>query len=170
MDDVATRAGISHGAVYHYFPDKRSLYLAVIADVASEMVAATVVDPDRPGEERLWDGMKAHLQFAERYPHAYATLMSGGNGSDEEVRALCEEFRWQGLSEIVRALGIDEPSHRLRIALRAWHGFQEGAIIEWLKDPVLPRDQLLTMMAEALRAALKIGGIEVAANSAGLRS
>jgi len=165
MDDVAEAAGVSHGLVYHYFSDKRDLYLAALRFVGEQLLAATTADLDRPLLERLYQGMGAHLAFAEQYAPAYVALMSGGNGSDAEVRALCEEFRWRGLEEITRSLGIERPSPRLRIALRGWAGFQEGAVLEWLKERGLPRDQLLDLLAQALRDALASAGVDTQAES-----
>lgn len=159
IDDIARAAGVSRGLVYHYFPDKRRIYLAVLRWVAEQMMAANVSDPGKPPLERLYDGLRAHLAFAEEHAAGYIALMGGGNGNDEEVRALCEEFRWRGLEEIMRSLQIEEPSPALRIALRGWVGFQEGALIEWLKRRDLEREELLDLLARALGAALTLAGL-----------
>jgi AcrR family transcriptional regulator len=159
MDDVARHAGVSHGLVYHYFPDKRHLYLAVLRWVAEQMLAATTADMSKSPRERLYGGLHAHLDFAERHASGYTALMGGGNGNDEEVRALCEEFRWRGLEEIMRSLNIERPSPTLRIALRGWVGFQEGAIVEWLNNRHLEREDLLDLLAQSLRATLELGGV-----------
>jgi AcrR family transcriptional regulator len=164
MDEVAAAAGVSHGLVYHYFPDKRSLYLAVISHVGEQMLAANTADLAAPLEERLRAGLEAHLQFAAAYPEGYTALIAGGNGSDERVRALCEELRWRGLAEILRTLEIDDPSPRLRVALRGWAGFQEGAIIEWLKGRDLEQEQLLDLLSQALGAALASADVPLPAD------
>src|SRR6266545_7440974 len=161
MDDVAKEARVSHGLVYHYFPDKRSLYLAVLQWEAAQMLAAIAPDPTKSPLERLHEGLRAHLAFAEDYPAGYAALMSGGNGNDEEVRDFCEEARWNGLEEIVRTIGVERPSPALRVALRGWAGFQEGAIIEWLKQRDLNRDELLDLLARTLAEVLKLAGMRV---------
>jgi len=156
IDDIARAAGVSRGLVYHYFPDKRRIYLAVLRWVAEQMIEANVADPSKPPLERLYDGLRAHLAFAEEHAAGYTALMSGGSGNDEEVRELCEEFRWRGLEEIMRSLQIEEPSAALRVALRGWIGFQEGAVIEWLAHRDLEREALLDLLAGALGAALKL--------------
>lgn len=158
IDDIAQAAGVSRGLVYHYFPDKRRIYLAVLRWVAEQMMEATVAEPSKPPLERLYDGLRAHLAFAEEHAAGYTALMSGGSGNDEEVRALCEEFRWRGLEEIMRSLQIEAPSPALRVALRGWVGFQEGALIEWLKRRELEREELLDLLAETLGAALALAG------------
>ncbi len=167
MDDVADDAGVSHGLVYRYFADKRDLYLAVLQSVAEAMIAATTIDPERSPAERLLSGLDAYLRYAEQYPAGYTALIAGGNGNDEAVRDLCEQARWRGLGEIVATLGIDEPSAELKVVLRGWQGFQEGATIEWLKRRDLDRDRLLALIAGSLAASLSLAGLDVAAVAAG---
>lgn len=169
MCEVARQAGVSHGLVYHYFPDKRRLYVEVLRWVAQQMLAATVADMSKSPLERLHDGLIAHLDFAERYATGYTALMSGGNGNDKEVQALCEDYRWRGLEEILRTLEIERPDSRLRVALRGWVGFQEGAIVEWLKRRDLDREEVVEVLARALGAALEIGGITPPLAAAGDR-
>ena len=156
MDLVAERAGASRTLLYHYFSDKRQLYLAVLQMVADRMLAATTVESDRPPLERFRTGLAAYLEFAEKYPEGYTTLIAGGNGSDEAVRELCEAARWRGLGEILRTLGVEDPPPALKICLRGWQGFQEGATIEWLKRRDLPRERLLDLIANALVASLQL--------------
>jgi len=156
MDDVAREAGVSHGLVYHYFADKRELLIASLRHAAERMLAANVADMSKPAWERLKDGLRTHLGFAEAFPAGYALLVNGGNGADDEIRALCEDFRWEGLREILRSSGIEEPTPALRIALRGWQGFQEGAILEYLKRRDLEREAMIEMLAQALGAAFAL--------------
>ena len=159
MDDVAREAGVSHGLVYHYFPDKRALLLEVLRSVTAQLLAANVADTSKSPTGRLFDGLRAHVAFAEAYPVGYTTLVSGANGADEDMQQMCEEARWQGLEEIIRSLGVEEASPALRVALRGWSGFQEGAIVEWLKRRDLDREELVQMLARALGDALRIAGV-----------
>lgn len=161
MADVARSAGVSEGLAYHYFSSKRDLFVSVIERVLEDLLRATrTTETRKSARDRLSAGLHAHLGFAERSPEAYAIVLQGGNGVDREVRELCEQARWAGLEEIIRSSGISDASPRLRVALRGWSGFQEGAIIEWLKRRDLERSELVEMLAMALAAALQIGGKE----------
>jgi len=158
MADVARKAGVSEGLVYHYFSNKRDLFIGVLEQVLADLLQATqATAAARSPRERLFAGLREHLSFAERFPEAYSIVLQGGNGVDREVRELCEQARWAGLEEIIRSSGISDPSPRLRVALRGWSGFQEGAIVEWLKRRDLERSELVDMLADALMAALRIG-------------
>jgi AcrR family transcriptional regulator len=158
MAAVARSAGVSEGLVYHYFSNKRDLFICVLERVLDTLLKATRASANaRSPRERLLAGLREHLDFAERFPETYSMLLQGGNGVDGQVRELCERARWIGLEEIIRSSGISEPSPRLRIALRGWSGFQEGAIIEWLKRRDLDREDLVEMLADALMSALRLG-------------
>jgi AcrR family transcriptional regulator len=150
MSAVAAEAGVSHGLVFHYFGSKRGYYTAIVRWVTDRLVTATEPDPARTPVERLRDGLRAHLEFAERYPVGYAAIVGGGNGADEEVQAICEEARSRAARNLLDAIGIDEPSPKTRIALRGWQGFVEGAIADWIKHRDLDREELIEVMAAAL--------------------
>lgn len=61
--DIAARAGVTRGALYHQFTDKEALFLAVYEDVESEVttrIAATVAAETDP-VAALWRGVEAYL-------------------------------------------------------------------------------------------------------------
>jgi AcrR family transcriptional regulator len=160
--ELARKARVSHGLLFHYFGDKRRYYLEVLRWVADELVIAQAADEDASPWERLQAKLGAQVEFADRYTVGFKALVSGGNGADEELAALAEEARWRSIRLIADALDIDEPGPRLRIALRGWQGYTEGAIIEWLKDRELPTDELVQLMARELVATLKRMGVDLA--------
>jgi AcrR family transcriptional regulator len=154
MEEIARQAGVRHGLLYHYFPDKRHLYIEVVRHWSERIGEAVTTDPTLDPIERIYAGLRAHLDFVERHLVGYLALVTGGNGSDPEVHAINEQARWNGLRHVLRGLDVQEPTPALRVALRGWAGFNEGAIIEWLKRRDLPREQLIDIMAQALLATL----------------
>jgi AcrR family transcriptional regulator len=159
--EIARQAGISHGLLFHYFGDKRHYYLAVLRWVADDLLSAQGAGEDPSPWERLHAKLRAQVDFADSYAAAYNALISGGNGADEEVVALVEGARWRSIRLIADALDIGEPEPRLRIALRGWQGFTEGAIAEWLTRRDLARDDLVALMAQELVATLKRAGVDL---------
>jgi AcrR family transcriptional regulator len=160
--ELARKARVSHGLLFHYFGDKRRYYLEVLRWVADELLTAQAAGEDASPWARLQAKLRAQVEFADRYTVGFKALVSGGNGADEELAALAEEARWRSIHLIADALDIDEPDPRLRIALRGWQGYTEGAIIEWLKDRELPPDELVQLMAHELVATLKRMGVDLA--------
>ena len=150
MSAVAAEAGVSHGLLFHYFGSKRGYYTAVVRWVTDRLVAATEPDPERSPPERLRDGLRAHVDFAESHPVGYAAIVGGGNGADEEIQAICEEARARAARNLLDAIGMETPPPRVRIALRGWQGFVEGAVVEWIKARDMEREELIELMASAL--------------------
>lgn len=157
--DIAREAGVSHGLLFHYFGDKRRYYVEVLRWVADDLLSAQAAGDDATPWERLQAKLRAQVEFAERYTVGYRALIGGGNGADEEVSELAESARWRSIRLIADALDIDSPPPRLRIALRGWQGFTEGAIVEWLKRRDIGADELVELMAHELVTTLK--GLDV---------
>ena len=103
MADVAARAGVGVGTVYHHFPEKRALLLELIDAWGERVSARGRSDPDR--ERFLGDdpraAMSAWLRGAyerlRKRPSIYLVVLALAD-RDPEVRA-----RW----ERIQALGIE---------------------------------------------------------------
>jgi AcrR family transcriptional regulator len=160
--EIARRAGVSHGLLFHYFGDKRRYYLAVLRWVADDLLSAQAAGDDASPWERLQSKLRAQVDFADRYTTGYRALVNGGNGADDELAELAEEARWRSIRLIADALDIAEPAPALRIALRGWQGFTEGAILEWLKQRDLPADELVDLLAHELVSTLRTMGVDLA--------
>jgi AcrR family transcriptional regulator len=160
--EIARRAGVSHGLLFHYFGDKRRYYLEVLRSVADDLVTAQQSEEEASPWQRLQAKLSAQVEFADRYTTAYLALVTGGNGADTELAALAEDARWRSIRLIADALDLGDPSPALRIALRGWQGFTEGAILEWLKHRDLPAGELVELLAHELVSTLKAQGVDLA--------
>jgi AcrR family transcriptional regulator len=56
LDAIAGKAGVTKGALYHHFIDKRALFDAVVASLQAEMTEA--VDAEVSGERDRWQRLK----------------------------------------------------------------------------------------------------------------
>lgn len=148
IEDLAERAAISKGLLYHYFPTKRDYYAAVVREAARQLVTLTDLPEAMPPAQRLLEGLSRYLAFVERHAPAYSTLLRGGIGSDPEVAAVIEETRQALLDRIVR--GIGEVDVTLRLTLRGWIGFVEATSLEWLDHRSLDREAMLSLWASSL--------------------
>ncbi len=76
MREVARRAGVSHQAPYHYFPDRESILAAIAAEGFRRLAAALRAARDASAnlEERLKKTGAAYVEFALESP-AYFRVM-----------------------------------------------------------------------------------------------
>lgn len=154
IDDIAAAAGVSKGLLYHYFPSKRSFYIETVRTGAEQMTALTAAGEEYPPPERLDRALDAYIEYVEANAPAYATLLRSGIGSDSEVAAIVEDTRRVLIDRIVRGLGLTSPPAPLRIAMRAWIGFVEGASLEWIDHGGISKPELRSLLAQALQSAV----------------
>jgi len=61
LDDVAERTGVTKGALYHHFRDKRELFRAVFEELEKEMCDQIVVAAATAGAD-VWEQMRRGVQ------------------------------------------------------------------------------------------------------------
>jgi len=151
MEELAAKAGISKGLVYHYFPTKRHFYVAALREAARQLVADTETDESAPPNERLEKALVAYLTFVERHARQYGALMRGGIGSDKQVAAVVEQTREAIVERVLAAPEIaPAATPMLRLAVRGWVGFVEATALEWIERHEIERDGLVRMWMAVL--------------------
>lgn len=99
MDDLTARAGLTRGALYHHFGDKKGLLTAVVEQLDAEMDERLRAITDTA--ENAWDGFRqrcrAYLEMAlepeiQRIVLRDARAVLGG-GSPEAQRRCIESLR-----------------------------------------------------------------------------
>ena len=67
IDEIAERAGVSRALMYHYFPDKRAFFAAVVRAEGERLFEATNTPPEaRPGSVRPVADRRAGLPALRR--------------------------------------------------------------------------------------------------------
>ena len=162
MDDFTARAGLTRGALYHHFGDKKGLLAAVVAQLDAQMDAHLQRISDQAQDP--WSGFcercRAYLRMAQdgeiqRIVLQDAPAVLGNTGSQqqcvESLRQLLEAMMQAGviaqapsvaLAQLINgslvntALWIardDQPNLRLQEGLQALELLLQG-----LKQPVTP--------------------------------
>jgi AcrR family transcriptional regulator len=149
MDEIAEAAGVSHGLLFQYFGSKKGLYVAGIDRLLEEFRRRTEPDPELTGPERLRAGLRAYVDWVAEHPRGFRSLMNQASGF-REVREGLERQRWEGIAgRLSRGLGVDPERPAVRVGLRAWQGYVEGATLGWLENRDLDRDALVQMLMSA---------------------
>ena len=158
VEEIAERAGISRGLLYHYFPTKRDFYVAVTRAAAAQVGELTAPAGSLPPAERLRRGIDEYLRYAEAHPHGFLTAYRGSLAGDAEVRATVEEGRRRQSTRILEVLGGDgEPGAVLALAIYGWTAMAQAVTAEWLarREPrrEVVRDLLVDALGGTIRAA-----------------
>ncbi|KAB8063748.1 TetR/AcrR family transcriptional regulator [Janthinobacterium violaceinigrum] len=95
MDDLTAQAGLTRGALYHHFGDKKGLLLAVVEQIDAEMDGRLQAISD--GADDLWEGFRsrcrAYLEMAvepeiQRIVLRDARAVLGGAAPDSQRHCL----------------------------------------------------------------------------------
>jgi AcrR family transcriptional regulator len=90
IDEIAERAGVSRALMYHYFPDKRAFFAAVVRAETERLFEATNTPPEAGqtlyGQVRA--GVMAYLRYDEDHPNAAWAAYMGMGRSDPVLRGI----------------------------------------------------------------------------------
>jgi len=156
VEEIADRAGVSRGLLYHYFPTKRDFYVAVNRAAAAEVGELTAPARSLPLAEQLRAGIDAYLRYAEARPHGFLTAYRGALAGDAEVRATVEEGRQRQSARILEALESDrEPTALLRLAIYGWTAMAQAVTADWLRRRAPRREVVRDLLADALMGTIR---------------
>src|SRR5689334_10216376 len=176
IDEIAERAGVSRALMYHYFPDKRAFFAAVVRAEGERLFEATNT-PLEPGKslfDQLRTGVLAYLRYDEEHPHgAWAAYMGMGR-SDPVLRGIEDIDNDRQANRIISRIGeavddgLDSKVERdLRVTIYGWLAFTFEMCRQRLSDPSLDADQVADACAHALLDAIgRVPGIPSALSEA----
>jgi len=154
VEEIADQAGVSRGLLFHYFASKHDFHLAIVRHAGTDMLAHTEPDPDLEPMEMLRGSVAAYVDYVSDNRNTYVSLLRGSASGDAEMREEFERTRAAMADRIVThlpRLGI-EADARITLAVRGWIAFVEEATISWLRDPQIPREELIALHVAALPA------------------
>ncbi len=157
IDELAQAAQVSKGLLYHYFPSKRHLYIAIIREGAGKLTAQTVPDPALPPRDQVFLGVDGYLRFVEENSAMFLTLLQGGIGRDREVYDLVEQVRRSFVDLTLARIGQSLATPAQRTLVRGWVGMVEAASVDWVEHPSLTRAALTKLLVKTLLYTLQIG-------------
>jgi AcrR family transcriptional regulator len=155
VEALAEQAGVSRGLLFHYFRSKQEFHLEVVHAAARELLERTAPDASLAPLEQLKASLAAFVDYVAENRDAYLSLVRGAASGDVMVRRVSDETRAELANRVLEhldALGLPADT-RTDIAVRGWVAFCEEAVICWLNGadgPVLPREDLLALLADAL--------------------
>lgn len=154
MDDLTAEAGLTRGALYHNFGDKRGLLAAVVNQIDSEMASRAKEIGARSEDE--WEGLLtegvAYIEMALTPEVQRIVLLDGpavlGDPSQWPSQNSCLQATKQTVERLI-AKGILKPVDA-EAAARLLNGAALNAAL-WIAASEYPRD-VLSKAVEAFRA------------------
>jgi AcrR family transcriptional regulator len=176
IDEIAERAGVSRALMYHYFPDKRAFFAAVVRVEGERLFEATNAPPDPDANlfDQLRAGVLAYLRYDEEHPHgAWAAYMGMGR-SDPVLRGIEDIDNDRQANRIISRInaavgeGMDSKVERdLRITIYGWLAFTFEMCRQRLMDPSIDAAQVADACAHGLLDAIgRVPGIPSALGAA----
>ena len=154
IEEVADIAQISSGLLYHYFPSKRAFFLAIVEDESAKLLRASAPDPALPPLDQLRAGLEVYIDYAERHPDGFRMAQQAAITDDDLNplhRARVSAHRDRILTGLDTLMTVNEETP---IAVTAWLAFAQAAILNWIDNPRITREQLCDLCARALWAAI----------------
>lgn len=167
IDEIAERAGVSRALMYHYFPDKRAFFAAVVKDEADRLYEAT--NQLRPAGMTLFEeiktGVLAYMAYQQLHPESAWAAYVGLGRSDEVLLGVSDEAKNRQMEHIMGRvaelastvarddLGPDIERH-LRVIVHGWLALTFEICRQRIMDPTTDAEQLSDACAHALLDAI----------------
>ncbi|OBK73304.1 TetR/AcrR family transcriptional regulator [Mycobacterium sp. 1274761.0] len=159
IDEIAERAGVSRALMYHYFPDKRAFFAAVVKAEGDRLFEATNT-PAIPGQtlfEQLRAGVLAYLHYDEKHPHGAWAAYVGQGTSDPVLRGIEDDDNERQVNRLMDRLckrldgDLDSEVDRdIRITMFGWLAMTMEMCRQRIKDPSLDAGRIADTCAHAL--------------------
>jgi len=155
VEDVAARAGVSRALLYHHFPSKRDLYVAIFKRASNRFLARVSPDPQLPLAEQLAAGLEAHIQSFVDHPFEAIAINGGARSDDRAIQAIiAEELNVVGQRLINQLVAEGCLRDATEIAVEGWLAFVRAACVKWIQSPNISRADLTEMCLRAFDCAL----------------
>ncbi|MFY9487741.1 MAG: helix-turn-helix domain-containing protein [Solirubrobacterales bacterium] len=151
IEEVAEAAGVSRGLIYHYFPNKRDFYAAVVRQGTADAIRISAPDENLPPLPRLRLSLDHFLEYVEANENAFRAIHRGQHSADEEIIEAVREGRDAQARRILQYLNTPGgPTATLLLALEGWMNLNNSVILDWLDSHPVDRDVLLELMVGSL--------------------
>lgn len=157
IDQIAQQAGVSRGLLYHYFPNKRAFFAAIVQMGYDEILAVTHPDPALSPPAQLEAGLNAYFDYVQSHPHMYRAIFRSAASLEASVQAVVNRNLDQQASRILLALGGSSSgqSSLTHQAIRAWMAFLIQSVLDWLDQGAsTDRQKLMAVCVGALGGAV----------------
>ncbi|WP_406282250.1 TetR/AcrR family transcriptional regulator [Nocardia sp. NBC_00881] len=155
VSEIAEKAGISRGLLFHYFPTKQDFQLAIVRHANAELLERVTPDRSLGVFEMLRDSIERYVEYVSENRTSYLALLRGPTSVSPDLAPLADQTRDAIIGIILTEASIpvdDAGRPRLTLAMRGWIAFVEETTLTWLHTEPVPRDDLIDLLVESLIA------------------
>jgi AcrR family transcriptional regulator len=157
VQDIAAAAGVSRALMYHYFPSKRELYVAIFQRASNGFLARVSRDQQLPLAEQLATALEAHIQSLVDHPFEAVTINRITSSDDPAIQAIvAEELNVVGHRLVDQLVAHGRPRGAGEILVEGWLAFVRAACVKWSHSQNISREDLTVMCLRAFDCALDI--------------
>jgi|SRR5579883_530564 len=149
--EVAKRASVSEGLLYHYFPRKRDLFIAVLRSQLENFQLVVYGDPHLPVQKRIHQGLETTLALIETYPTLAQVVLRGGLGADQEIYDLLNEYRRIRKANVFSLLETQHPTPLFDLAIDGWISFFDQVCLRWIEKHDISREHVIYLLEQNLQ-------------------
>ena len=161
VDDIVRASGTSKGAVYHHFPNKETLFLALVDEFASHLAtaAAAAIAVQHGALKKVESALHAALETFARHRQLARILLLEAVSLGPTYEAKRAEVH-RRFADLIKGY-LDEaaaegsiPPLNTEVATLAWLGAVNEVVIQWLHTgrPDLVTDALPSLTHLLLRS------------------
>ena len=163
IDEIAERAGVSRALMYHYFPDKRAFFAAVVKDQAERLYDATIDLPPAGMTffEEIRVGVLAYMAYQQENPESAWAAYVGLGRTDPVLLGIDDEHKNRQLEHIMTRIGefvsaipgqtLEPDVERdLRVIIHGWMALTFEVCRRRIMDPTTDAERLADACAHAL--------------------
>jgi AcrR family transcriptional regulator len=155
VEDIAARACVSRATLYHYYPSKRDLYVAIFERASSRFLARVSPDPKLPLAEQLAAGLEAHIQSFVDHPFEAVAINRGALSDDPAIQAIIsEELNVVGQRLVDELVAEGYLRDVTEVAVEGWLAFVRAACVKWIQSQNISRADLTDLCLRAFDCAL----------------
>jgi AcrR family transcriptional regulator len=163
IDEIAERAGVSRALMYHYFPDKRAFFAAIVRAESERLFEATNTppQPDLSLFDQLRAGVLAYLEYDDAHPHGAWAAYIGMGRTDPILRGVEDTDNDRQANRIIdrftASLGepLDSKVERdLRVLVYGWLAFTFEMCRQRIMDPSIDAGHVADACAHGLLDAI----------------
>lgn len=155
VSDIADRAGVAHGLLFHYFGSKRAFFFAVMENITTAALVEFEQNAVRDPGRWLRKELDIYLGQISADKPLFAMIVHGSLGAEEEVRRIFTQQRDAAAKRLMDRLAPERSSALLEMAVSSWVAAANELGLEWIERGGIPKARVRAVLVAMLNGTLE---------------